>query len=111
MEFDPPTLRKVELASEEALVNIIRHAYQELPGEIEIEVRAFPHSHVEIVIQDRGPPFDPLEEDREVDRTSSLEEREEGGLGIIFIRKYMDDVRYQRRGDQNVLTLVKKLAS
>jgi anti-sigma regulatory factor (Ser/Thr protein kinase) len=106
MEFDAGTLRKVELAAEEALVNIIRHAYQGQPENIEIEIRLFPKSHVEISIRDNGPPFNPLTI-RAPDLASSLEEREIGGLGIHFIKKNMDEVRYSRLDNANQLILVK----
>lgn len=35
----------------------------------------------------------------------------EGGLGIPLMKKLMDDVQYERRGNQNVFTLVKSLTS
>jgi anti-sigma regulatory factor (Ser/Thr protein kinase) len=106
--FDAPTIRKVELASEEALVNIIRHAYQDRPEKIEIEMKIHPKSHVEIALKDNGPPFDPSKNKRKVDRSLSLEERELGGLGIHFIHENVDEVRYWREKNQNVLVLVKK---
>lgn len=108
MEFNSATLRKIELASEEALVNIIRHAYQERPEIIEIELKLFPKSHVEISIQDSGPPFNPLKV-KAPDLTSDLEERAPGGLGIHFIKKNMDEVRYHRIENGNVLILIKKI--
>lgn len=107
MEFDPSTLRKVELSSEEALVNIIRHAYQDRPEEIEIDVKLFPKSHVEITFKDNGPHFDPMQ-CKEPNRSEILEEREVGGLGIHLMRQYMDEIRYKRESDHNILILVKK---
>jgi len=107
MEFDPNALRKVELASEEALANIIQHAYRDRPEKIEIDVKAFPKSHVEIAIRDYGPPFDPLQS-KEPNRSDTLERRETGGLGIYLMRQYMDEVRYKRESNSNLLILVKK---
>jgi anti-sigma regulatory factor (Ser/Thr protein kinase) len=107
MGFNRSALQKIELASEEALVNIIRHAYQERPEKIEIDVKIVPKSRVEIVIKDYGPPFNPLKE--KVNLSDKLEEREPGGLGIHLMRQCMDEVRYQREPDANVLTLVKKI--
>ena len=37
------------------------------------------------------------------------EEREIGGLGIFLVKKTMDDVRYERKGDQNYFTIFKKI--
>ncbi len=110
MSFDEAVIRKVELASEEALVNIIRHGYKSRAGQIAIRVVSFA-THVEIVLIDEGPPFNPLLEERTVDAMACLEERKEGGLGILFMRQYMDEVRYQRDANHNILTLIKKIAS
>ncbi|MES2272966.1 MAG: ATP-binding protein [Chlamydiota bacterium] len=105
--FDLGTIRKVELASEEALVNIIHHAYKKAPGKIEIDIKVIENAKVEIAIKDSGPPFDPLGEPTEIDRHAPLEERKVGGLGIHLMRQYMDEVRYFRDGDINTLFLVK----
>ena len=102
------TIRNVELASEEALVNIVRHAYKQGKGEIEIQAEIFPKNRVEIAILDKGPPFNPLLEEKEIDTMLPLEEREEGGLGILLIREYMDEVLYKRERGSNVLILIKK---
>lgn len=102
-------LTKLELALEEAIVNIIRHAYQERPEEILIQLECIPKVGARITLIDNGPAFNPLERQKSFPNSSiPLEEIEEGGLGILFIKKSVDQVLYERRGDQNVLTLVKK---
>lgn len=107
MKFDASSLNKLEVGCEEAIVNIIKHAYKEGGGKIDIEVKSFPRSHVEIVITDSGPPFNPLTQKR-IDSKRPLEEWELGGLGIPLIHKIMDKVSYRRHGDKNVLILIKK---
>ncbi len=99
----------MELASEEVFVNIINHGYREGPGKIEIAVEIFPKSRAEIEIKDSAPPFDPLKKRKKVELDAPMEEREEGGLGIYFVKQFMDEVRYRREGNYNILTLVKKL--
>ena len=59
-------------------------------------------------VSDTGVPFDPTKK-AEVDTTLSAEERPIGGLGIHLVRQLMDEVHYERQGDKNILTLVKKL--
>lgn len=108
MEFDPPTLRKIELASEEALVNVMQHAYSNKPGQVEVEVKLYSKSHIEIVVKDRGRPFTPLEI-KAIDPAQPLEEREIGGLGLFFIHQCMDEVKYDREGDENILIMKKKI--
>jgi serine/threonine-protein kinase RsbW len=107
--FSPAAIRKAELASEEALVNIIRHGYATAKGRIEIEVATFPQSRIEITIKDEGLPFNPLSEKIHIDRSIPLEKRKAGGLGIFLMRKYMDEVFYRREKKSNILTLVKKI--
>jgi serine/threonine-protein kinase RsbW len=90
--LDKKAVYRIELACEEALVNIIHHSKA---LNIDIEVAFTPKSHIEILIKDRGPPFDPTEHE------VTLDPNKIGGLGIHFIRKYMDAVRYQREGNVN----------
>ena len=105
--LDESSMHKVEIASEEALVNIIRHAYKNKAGSIEIFIQDG-EPFIEITILDHGPPFNPLEKDISFDRSAGIDEREIGGLGILFMRQYMDEVRYRRDGDANILSLIKK---
>ena len=61
-------------------------------------------------LYDDGRPFDPTLVD-EVDVTLPANQRAVGGLGIHLIRHYMDTFSYERRGNQNVLTMTKDLKS
>jgi serine/threonine-protein kinase RsbW len=105
LPFDEKVLQRMELASEEAIVNVIRHGRVEI---IEIAVRLFPKKHAEIIFRDFGPPFNPLTEAPPV-KNVPLPEREIGGLGIYFMRRCVDEVRYFRESSSNVLTLIKKV--
>ena len=105
--FSSQQLQKIELASEEAIINIISHGNVEIIG---VEIQAVLRSHVEICITDTGAAFNPLE-NKPIDPTLKEEEREIGGLGIHFIRKCMDEVRYERKSNQNILTLVKRVST
>ena len=110
-EFTERERRHIEIALEEALVNIIHYAYQSSNGVIEILCNDYPQDQVEIIIKDYGVPFNPLESSKKIDQSASLEERTEGGLGIAFIKELMDTMEYQREGKANVLTLKKKCCS
>ena len=105
--FGPSDLYKIELAAEEALVNVIHHSYEGRSGEVFISVSASAGS-IKVTISDSGIPFNPLAQKPRVDHDASLEERQMGGLGLLFIRKCLDEVSYQRKNDQNILTLIKK---
>lgn len=107
--LDASSIRKMEIASEEAIVNVIQHAALGKLGKIELEIRHVHGCQIEITIRDSGPPFDPLEQHVVFDKDSPLEERKIGGLGILFIRQYVDEVRYKREKNKNILILVKKI--
>lgn len=108
--FSESWVRKLEIAIEEALVNIIHHAYKDEPGDIEVLVSSEAGKEVRLTLADCGPPFNPLVHERkEIDPESNLEEMDEGGLGIFFMKKLMDELSYERKGNQNVLTLIKKV--
>lgn len=53
---------------------------------------------------DDGTPWNPLTHD-DPDITLSAEERPIGGLGLLMVKKMMDEVTYAREGDRNVLCL------
>lgn len=99
--------RQVEIALEEALVNIIRYAYPKPGGKIELDVCMIPGKIIEIQIKDYGMPFNPVEKETAIDKDAPLEKREVGGLGICFMKEFIDAIDYKRDGNTNVLTLKK----
>ena len=104
--FSSKDMNRIQLASEEVLVNIISYAYPDSDGDIEITYTVEESGGLVIEITDWGIPFDPLSLP-EPDMEASIEDRKIGGLGIFIIRSIMDEVDYKREGDQNILTLVK----
>jgi len=107
-ELPQSDLKRMEVALEEALVNIIRHAYKEKEGSIELTFTDYPRDHIEIRIKDHGPPFNPLENGQPPDSSLPLEQREVGGLGISLIKQIVDELSYMRKGEENVLILIKR---
>ena len=109
LELDPMLSMQLNLALEEAVVNVIDYAYPAgTKGEVTVEVKTTEDSLV-FVVSDSGIAFDPTAK-AEVDTTLSAEERKIGGLGIHLVRHIMDDVKYERSDGRNILTLCKKLA-
>jgi serine/threonine-protein kinase RsbW len=118
--FSAPECRAVTRAVDEALTNIIRHAYcgrADLPIELIIrsirgrsihgrsvlgEASAKAAEGLEILLCDRGPAIKP-----EQMCTRALEEVRAGGLGLHFIQQSMDIVEYTRAKGINCLRLVK----
>ena len=108
VDFDMSTTLKLNLAIEEAVVNVMNYAYPAgEKGDVDIEAM-INDEYLVFVISDSGTPFDPTAK-AEVDTTLSVEERGIGGLGIHLIRQIMDTINYKRVNGMNVLTLRKKL--
>ena len=64
-------------------------------------------SVVRFAVADAGRPWNPLEH-LDPDITLSADEREIGGLGILMVKKLMDDVSYAREQGRNVLRFRKQ---
>ncbi|MBP5490590.1 MAG: SpoIIE family protein phosphatase [Lachnospiraceae bacterium] len=100
---------QIDVAVEEIFVNIAGYAYAPEIGmaTVRVEVSEEPLT-VTITFIDHGVPYDPLAKE-DPDVTLSAEQRELGGLGIFMTKKLMDDVSYEYKDGQNILTLRKKL--
>jgi len=106
--LDTSQTMSLNLAIEEAVVNVMEYAYPEgTKGTVNI-VATIADDVLSFVISDSGKPFDPTAK-AEVDTTLSAEERPIGGLGIHLVRQIMDDIAYERKDNKNILTLKKKL--
>ncbi len=102
------TAFKLGLALEEAVANVINHAFAGVPTPHRIAVKlTVEDDRVAAEIIDNGRPFDPTAAP-EPDCASPLESRDVGGLGIHLIRRMTDRVEYRRSGNENRLRLVKK---
>lgn len=106
--LDMATTMKLNLAIEEAVVNVMNYAYpQGTTGHIDIQAQ-LDDSLLQFVISDSGCPFDPTAQ-QEADITLSADQRPIGGLGIHLVRQIMDSVNYQRSHGKNILKLEKQL--
>jgi sigma-B regulation protein RsbU (phosphoserine phosphatase) len=100
-------MSQVNLILEEWLVNVISYAFDDDQLH-EIEIRLWQgEKELRIEVCDDGAPFDPTTQ-KEPDLDAAIEERDIGGLGIHFIRTSLDEFRYARRDDKNVVTMVKR---
>ncbi len=100
----------VEMAVDEACSNIIEHAYAARTGDIDLVCSCPTVGQFEVVIRDSGQPFEPAETPSpKIDTPADLDKLNEGGLGLYFMRKLMDDVRFEFvPGQGNVLTMLKR---
>jgi len=110
VHFPEPDSRAIVRSVDEALANVIRHAYKGKPGlPIEITCRRLAGNAekktsrgLEIVLCDCGLAVDPKKL-----RGRPLEEIRPGGLGLHFIKQSMDVVEFHRKNGRNLLRLVK----
>lgn len=104
--FSEDEISKIELALEEALVNIIYYAYPDNKGEILLECQpdSNNHSFFVITISDYGIPFNPVEYSGR-----SKDKETVGGHGINYIKQIMDVTEYQRINNMNVFVLKRKM--
>jgi anti-sigma regulatory factor (Ser/Thr protein kinase) len=111
--FPEPDCRAVVLGIDEALTNIIRHAYggaAEQPIEVIFRRIQEPwqganREGLEIVLMDRGKKVDSAKLEGR-----ALEDVKPGGLGLHFIRETMDAVEFRHADGRNHLRLVKFLS-
>ena len=105
--MDDKEVYNIQLAVDEAASNIIEHAYDGISdGQIEISLEVKPDG-ILIVMHDNGKQFNPDETEEPV-LDAALEDRAIGGLGLFFMRKLMDVVRFEwQPGHGNVLTMIK----
>ena len=112
MGFSESECRSVTRAVDEAVTNIIHHAYRGQPNHpIVLTCYRLPKAvgselaqGLEIVLEDQGEPPDPGRL-----RGRSLDEIKPGGLGLHYIRESMDVVEFSRSGGTNQLRLVRRL--
>lgn len=110
-ENDCPMKTQIQLnvAAEEIFVNVAHYAYKPEIGLVEVCVE-FKENPRRVLISfiDSGKPYNPLEKP-DPDITLSVDEREEGGLGVYMVKNTMDDVIYESSDGKNHLTMIKNL--
>lgn len=113
VHFEEPDSRAIVRSVDEALANVIRHAYKGRGGlPIELTCRRLftgfekkvPRG-IEITLSDSGTPVDPKKL-----HGRPLEEIRPGGLGLHFMKQSMDVVEFRRKNGKNLLRMVKYLA-
>lgn len=97
-----PTLH---IILDEICSNIVKHSGATC-FEVDLEEEENPEC-VKMSFIDDGDEYDPLSH-TDPDTTLSAAERPIGGLGIMMVKKMSDSVTYERVGNRNVFTVVKK---
>lgn len=98
---------QINIAIDELFSNIVHYSYNPEIGQatVRVEVMENPLA-VSITFIDNGVPYDPLSKE-DPDLTLSAEERQIGGLGIYMVKKSMDEITYEYKDGQNILSIKK----
>ncbi len=97
----------IELSLLEICINVMRYAYPRKAGEISLQIWQ-ENSNLFIEIRDDGIPFDPGKIEAP-DIQEILKSKKKGGLGVFLTKKLMDGFHYERKNEQNILTINKFL--
>jgi anti-sigma regulatory factor (Ser/Thr protein kinase) len=105
--FDRGAADEIALAVDEAVTNVIEHAYRGAPDRV-VEVR-YEDRGVELKVEvvDNGAAVDPKSMPR-VDLERYATERRKGGLGVHLMSQIMDSVTFRRSARRNVCCLVRQ---
>lgn len=98
---------QINIAIDELFSNIAHYSYNPEIGQatVRVEVMENPLA-VSITFIDNGVPYDPLSKG-DPDLTLSAEERQIGGLGTYMVKKSMDEITYEYKDGQNILSIKK----
>ena len=102
-------LLQIDIAIDELFGNITHYAYNPDigPATVRVEVKENPLAVI-VTFIDHGVQYDPLATE-DPDTTLSAEERKIGGLGIYIVKKSMDEITYEYKDGQNILTIKKNI--
>lgn len=97
---------QVTLAVEEVCANLIIHSHGCNPQDhIQLEVKDSPEKLI-FEISDQGEAFNILEYEAP-DLKKVIEEKRKGGLGIILVKKIMDEIEFESKNGRNTCRLIK----
>jgi sigma-B regulation protein RsbU (phosphoserine phosphatase) len=101
---------KINLALEEIVSNIINYSFtNDKTHLVNISMQLI-GNRVCVQVTDDGKAFNPLKKKDPDSLDKPLEKREIGGLGIYFVKQFMDNIEYRREDGKNILFFEKELS-
>jgi len=108
--FSEVDRHQVTLAVEEVCTNLIIHSHASNPKEvIYLEVKEL-EKKLAIEITDKGDAFNLLEYEVP-DLKKVIEEKRKGGIGILLVKKIMDEIEFESKNGKNTCRLIKNFPS
>ena len=106
--FSEMDRHQLTLAVEEVCANLIIHSHACNPLEnIHLEVKDF-EKKLAIEITDQGDAFNLLEYEVP-DLQQVIGEKRKGGIGILLVKKIMDEIEFESKNGKNTCRLIKKI--
>lgn len=100
---------QINICIDELFGNIAHYAYPEGVGKATVQFKMQDEPKMAVLtFIDSGIPYNPLEKE-DPDITLALEDRAVGGLGIFMVKKSVDEIFYEYREGENILTIKKRL--
>lgn len=106
--FDAGEVEDIRLAVDEAITNVIKHAYQHDSSKMITINLGVEEGQFWVRISDSGRSFD-VETYQEPDIEERIRLRKKGGVGVYLIRRLMDKVEYRKVKSRNEIKMMKKL--
>lgn len=101
---------QIVLAVDEVCANLIIHSNHCNPSHsIGLKVSYFDNDRLEVEINDRGEGFD-FAQYKEPSLVDLIENKKKGGLGLLLVKRIMDDIQFISDKGQNVCKLTKWIA-
>lgn len=102
-------LTELNLVLEELFANVVCHGFKDKrEHDIELFLTCKNDSALQIRMEDDGEPFDPTSA-AEPDTRCAIEKRCVGGLGIHFVKHFIDACEYYRKDGKNIVVLKKQM--
>lgn len=101
---------QVTLAVEEVCSNLIIHSHACNPkDEIHLEIKSLDEKMI-VEITDKGDAFNLLEY-QVPELNQVIEEKRKGGIGILLVKKIMDEIEFESENGKNICRLIKNFRS
>jgi serine/threonine-protein kinase RsbW len=108
--FSEVDRHQLTLAVEEVCTNLIIHSHASNPKEvIYLEVKEL-EKKLAIEITDKGDAFNLLEYEVP-DLKKVIEAKRKGGIGILLVKKIMDEIEFESKNGKNTCRLIKNFPS
>lgn len=105
----PKMMAQMMLVCEDVFVNICHYGFPDGQPRLPVDIEAAVDERtgcLHLVFSDQGIAYDPLSHNAK--KVDPADEQRKGGLGILLMRKYMDDLRYTRVDGRNILRMTKR---